>query len=230
MKSFYTDSPQRGNVLFLILIAVALFAALSYAVTQTTRTGGNDVEDEKFSILAAQTLQYPTTLKATIMRMGFSGIDATELEFNPPSAFGSLSSNAAGVFHPSGGGAPYIYPPTDIMAGGAQGIWHFNLEFEIENIGTSQAGLAGNDLVAFLPGISKTFCNLALAKFEIGNSMIAAADFSADYNTDMDNAYVLPVTQSTLGDVNTSSLSNKPFGCFRNGDGQFVYYHVLLER
>lgn len=45
---------ERGNILFLILLAVVLFAALSYAVTSSMKGGGKDVSDEKAAAVAAQ--------------------------------------------------------------------------------------------------------------------------------------------------------------------------------
>lgn len=60
---------QRGNILFLILLAVVLFAALSYAVISTQRGGGKDASDEKASSCAARLLAYGSLLEQTITRM-----------------------------------------------------------------------------------------------------------------------------------------------------------------
>ncbi len=59
---------QRGNILFLILLAVVLFAALSYAVTSSTRGGGKDASPEKYKTMAAQLVQFGTLVEQSIIR------------------------------------------------------------------------------------------------------------------------------------------------------------------
>lgn len=78
--------PQRGNALFLILIAVALFAALSYAITQSSRGGGAGTKKETDAILAAQIVQSGAVLKAAAMRMVFSGTPAADIKLHLPAS------------------------------------------------------------------------------------------------------------------------------------------------
>ena len=82
MLNNYTikEARERGNALFLILIAVALFAALSYAVTQSGR-GSGTVDRETAMITAGQITQYPAGLRTAITRMIITGTTATALNF-----------------------------------------------------------------------------------------------------------------------------------------------------
>ena len=57
-----------GNALFLILIAVALFAALSYAITSSGR-GGSGVDKEKAEIIAAEMINVIGSIQSRIMRL-----------------------------------------------------------------------------------------------------------------------------------------------------------------
>ena len=59
---------SSGNVLFLILIAVVLFAALSYAVTSSSRSSGN-VDKEKNELAISNLMQQLTLLDQSIMRL-----------------------------------------------------------------------------------------------------------------------------------------------------------------
>ncbi|MCK5285037.1 MAG: hypothetical protein KAJ86_05565 [Alphaproteobacteria bacterium] len=246
INKFKNRCSERGNVLFLILIAVALFAALSYAVTQSTRTGGGSGDNETALISSAQLTQYPASLRTAIVRMIIGGVNIGDLEFNTPANFSNCTTgNKYCVFHPSGGGATYATAPADMMAstgGNTAGTWYFNGENQIHLLGTSSGDetpvLANVDLIAFLPGISLTLCSRI--NEELGLPISPPVDGGIDYATQMINTDGSTPTGlcsacglgETIGS-DTASLDGQPFGCFIEDGGAndvYVYYHVLVER
>ena len=243
---------ERGNVLFLILIAVALFAALSYAVTQSTRSGGGDAGRETSRISSAQLTQYPAGIRTSLVRMIIGGQNVDTLEFNSagtPGAgaeWGGCLEYPGGsgeyprcVFHPTGGGATYMSPSSDLVA--AATGWVFNGENEINLIGTTTAGDAVGtgtaDLIAFLPNITLSVCEAI--NDELGITAIPE-ESGIDIETQMINAVGTTAGETSLGaggatigsptGTDVTELDGQPFGCFQQPAGTYVYYHVLIER
>lgn len=222
-------------MLFLILIAVALFAALSYAVTSSTRSSGGDAGSETNLISSAQITQYPSAVSTSIVRMIISGIGIEEIRFNRPSEFSDLDSTGIGVFHPQGGAATYNPVPAAIMVDGNIGHWVFNAELEVPDIGI--AGANGNDVMAFLVGIKQSICRKINEEHDLGSTIpVLSSDLSADYTRRMyddgSTDYTFP-TGTDEPDITdgSGSFDGQPFGCFQNaGGGDYVYYHVVVER
>jgi len=232
---------EQGNVLFLILIAVALFAALSYAVTQSTRSGGGDAGRETSLINSAQITQYPASIKTAITRMIISlSVDPATLEFNPPADLGSLTQATYGVFNPAGGGATYTEAPSSVMAAGTPGVWRFNSENEIFNIGTDGApSTSSADIIAFLPGVSQAICERIHSQLgisttiptEAGVVLDTAATFTLADNMTSANTGI-GAGGAIIGDptLTVTTLNGQPQGCFQQPASTYIYYHVLVER
>ena len=225
---------EDGNVLFLILIAVALFAALSYAVTSSTRSSGGNASGETDLISSAQITQYPAAVSTAIVRMVITGTSIDEVRFNRPAEFDELDIVDLGVFHPSGGSATYIPAPSDIMVSGSAGQWVFNAELEVPEIGLS--GVDGNDIIAYLIGVKKSICTRINKEHGLGAVIpTLSADRSGDYADRMydDGSadYIMPIIDTPDIDDGADSFHGQPFGCFQNaGGGDYVYYHVVVER
>ncbi|MDD9899440.1 MAG: hypothetical protein OXT65_00485 [Alphaproteobacteria bacterium] len=115
---------MRGNVLFLVLIAAALFAALSYAVTQSGR-GSGSIDKETAALETAKFLQQVTLIGSTVDRMILTGCAKTQITYegattsNPPGYVNgsSPSDNSCHVYEPEGGGLTYSSPPSTVMDG-----------------------------------------------------------------------------------------------------------------
>jgi len=234
---------QKGNVLFLILIAVALFAALSYAVTQSSRSGG-DAGRETNILNSAQITQYPNQIRTAILRQIIDGTDITAIRFNSPADFATLDNPRFGVFNPNGGGAVFQDAAGEIMADGNPGVWSYNIEFEIAEIGLSTPSQrGGNEVIAFLAGISEAVCQRINAEAGIRADTtlappVASGDIDAVYDLNMVDVggtdYALPTSETVLdaAALDAGIFDGQPFGCFQNGGApaEFVYYHVLSER
>lgn len=242
-------SAERGNVLFLILIAVALFAALSYAVTQSTRSGSGDASGETNLINSAQLAQYPAGVRTSVVRMVIGGIAVDQLLFDAPADFANISGRF-GVFHPDGGGAVFQRAPESLLDPGANGQWIFSSEFQVEDIGITDAAIAGNEIIAFLPGVSQNVCRRLNAEVGInsGNAdgvpdtltpTVGAAPAAAPTTAEM-MAFTAPGAPGIVAHsgVIGGDMRGQPFGCYRAEGAAtdvyptrvYVYYHVLVER
>ena len=234
---------ESGNVLFLILIAVALFAALSYAVTQSSRSGSGDASSETSMVNGAEITQYPAGVRTAIVRMIISNnITVDELYFDPTSAFSTTLTTTAqqqqAVFHPAGGGATDQNAPPNLMdAAGTNpgGIWYFNANFQIPDIGTSSSDNTGNDLIAWLPGIKQAVCqkiddSLGLPAIPVATAPVDLTTIEKTQEAGSFDAWAetFPAAAGTTFD---SALKGQPFACFANASGgPYIYYHTLIER
>lgn len=243
---------QSGNVLFLILIAVALFAALSYAVTQSTQSGGGTSSNETSLINVSALMQYPVGVRTAVVRMVIGGTDVADLEFNDPSNFGDCTSPQVCVFHPEGGGATYANAPKNFMVPNGpnpEGQWVFTSHTEVINIGQSVPGsFEGNDIVAFLWGVTETLCKRINKEVGISSDptsfhpnlpSASTSQTGSDLSfNNMDHSYSTGAEILVLGSgPDLSALDGQHQGCLFDEDwaegsvnGAFTYYQVLLER
>ena len=96
----------NGNALFLILIAVALFAALSYAVTNSGR-GGGGIDKEQAELAAASLLQYVAAIETAHQRLKIVGnYNWSRISYGGSNA--DCADADCALFDSQGGGAPSL--------------------------------------------------------------------------------------------------------------------------
>lgn len=222
---------EHGNVLFIILIAVALFAALSYAFTQSSRGGGEDTNPERNSILASEVLEYAKQLEQAVTTIRSNRYSENQLSFahGDLTGYGTYGTNPEmEIFHPQGGGASYrIFPSataSDWVFTGA------NIVHEVGNFSETYAACTAScaDLVAILPNVSQNLCTTINQKLAINSTPVDSG--TADITTKFTGTFTKTQALDDAGSV----IDGQRTGCFEGGGtpaaGTYHFYHVLLVR
>jgi hypothetical protein len=201
---------NRGNVLFLILIAVALFAALSYAVTRSGR-GSGSIEKEQLMVDTAAAIQTFAALGAEYDRF------YTSIGTIPQTSNGGSFTCYPGVTNCKGLctiGANCFWlqnpqaPKTVRIAGVNYDIQAYQ---ENHNRGLSGVGVDGGDELLWIIGLPDTVCREINRGLGITGIPNATGDFPM------------------FAEIALSGYTTPPnTACFRNTTGYNVFYYLLL--
>lgn len=217
---------ERGNALFLILIAVALFAALSYAVTQSGR-GGGGIDREQALIGASQVTQYAAGLRTTATRMLITGTQLADLNFG-------TSADSDDVFDSDGGGAIEQEPPSGVSATTTSYVYmdatdnsNPDLGWYITGIGTDTAE-TGRDVILGVASLTLNVCQ------EINRGLgLAITPLQEDTAVTMGVAGAGPAGDTAFT-FHSHNADPQAFACVDNDPAaapavDYTYYHALVE-
>lgn len=230
---------KSGNVLFLILIAVALFAALSYAVTSSSKGGGNGITKDKAKIIAAEIFQYASQIEQAITKLQLinkcsdtqisferSPFDGSDTFYTNPNA---PSNKSCHIFHPSGGGVSLKLPRDEWMEHTDHFLWYFSSLRCATNTGSHSASClpSEKDLVMSLYGVDQAICE------EINLKMLNTASIIGESTSINVFQGLYPASVVHLGFADPSLAGQRTF-CIRDTDGStpnyYVVNHVVLAR
>lgn len=207
---------ESGSVIFFILIAIALFAALNYAFTQSSRTDTSKLSEEKSKLLAAEIIDYARVVKNTVQAMKINNCTDAQISFDQSFVAGYSNTNAPSnntchVFESAGGG---LYGNTlgipDEAQVAANPNYVFNGTDSLNNVGSTASELL---LKANLS--SESVC-------EAINEQIGLSPMP----TDSDEIALTPFTGS-YGTNSAYDLGGKLSGCIEvTGGANTGYFYI----
>jgi hypothetical protein len=248
MKNMMAADPksERGNVMIYILLAVVLLAALSFAVSSSTRTGSTTaLTDGQARTGAAEILTYANHLKTAAAKLNLRGCTATQLSFENPVVSGYTNGSAPAnktchVFDPAGGAISWVTPDASLNNGTP---WFYTGDAVVHNNSgvLSGSSAAEADLVMLLFGLPQNLCTQINARLGItgipdnSDSPIEDIDkFTGSFSVGL-HINGLPEASWPSPCSNPSTpinLCGRDAGCLFdvNGSSEYVFFQMLLAR
>ena len=227
LKISLESQNARGSVLVIILVAVALFGALSYVVAGMMRTDGgvNAVSEQQAGLHASAILGYASSVRRAVQDVRISnGCEETQLSFEKPpfdNSDGYQNTNSPSdfschIFHPSGGGVSAIQPSIEwqdgIEAAARSGIleeYFITATIQIPAVGTGDTAAFGADseamtdteILLILPWLNERICRKINEDINVSDSVMLSFGIFAQFFADHRDKFIgdFPSSRNTAG-------------------------------
>ncbi len=240
---------ERGNALMYVLIGVVLFAALGYALSQSSRGSTSALTEERTKLAASEIIEYGTIVANAVGQLRLRGFDSTEISFDNNFVSypnGNCGDDTCKIFHPDGAGVVYRVPDTDWLdtinpAPTLYGEWYFPDKVCVENAGTGGSGCdsddAYTDLVIILPYIREEVCVEINNKVGVTNPSDVPPVVTGNAWATTEDRFAGAFNNDEAISNGTGNFSSKMAGCFEGSaagstpkSDTFHYYQVLISR
>lgn len=221
---------EAGGIIIWIMIMVALFAALSYAVSQGSRSGTQSISSEQASLAATEILDYATAVKRVVQELQINGCSDTEISFENNVVSGytnpnSPSDNSCHIFHPNGGGLQYLNFSSDRYDSTYNGQSNFQENIFTGAVAVEGIGTSSEDLIFTIPYVQSSICENINEKMDMGTTMpidiYTASKFTGGFSAS---------TNPIIGD-DAPLLEDKSVFCARREASTYHYFgQVLIAR
>ena len=238
-------STQRGAVFLYILIAIALLAGLTYAISGSNRANTSGITDQQAKLAAQEIIDYGNSVAAAVQKLKLRGIEEYAFDFSNdvykltddtpfPAANSSCTSSACKLFDINGGGLEAVYAPDHAhisasslpgRTGSTSGQGNFRSNY-VHDVGSTAP-----DLVFEYTYISPVVCKKINEILGIDNPSDAPPVDTYDQQNYSGNltAFPLPPATDVIGDSATD-LAGKTAFCLTADGTYFVFKQVVLAR
>jgi hypothetical protein len=239
-KAHTESATESGNVMILILIAVALFTTLMFITSRGIRTHDVQMDDRKATLLATEMIEYAKQIERATAQLYSKGLSESQISFfdetygNTNADYDSSPTQPLTnrIFHPSGGNVPFIAAPSDLAKEGDHALplaYEFYTGIAIEGVNSS-----ASELILYAAPLKLQLCVAINHLLKLNMPDGTPVDVANISDTKFKGAFPL---NDTIGDVaGEVLLKGQKSACVQEtsscgGAGScYAYYHVLLAR
>jgi hypothetical protein len=210
---------QSGNAFLYILIAIVLFAGLTFVLSRGHDSGDKTVLNQaQVQTTAQRLMSYVNQTTQGWLQMSNTGTDLDELDLTLPSDV--TFNNAPTIhklFHPDGGGVLFreMNDPEFIATPGTPEGWYFVL------VDTDWSPSTATDFMMFFTNLKQSLC--AQINLEITQStVIPVATFDSEA---LGDGTLNPLTEATCASCKTHASI-----CIQDSIGRYVYFNTIEQR